>query len=309
MIEAILQKLDVICAGVCFVFLTRVQQPFVSRIIATSFILFGLLYAFLRSTRILHPPKSTESISVESSSVPPPQSQQSQPKSSHQLKPGMEAEWRSRIVGSVHAIILSIGSILCFLEWNHYEAPEHAWAVPYLGADYYPVKFASIFVGYLQWDLLWLLWHKQTNLDIGSILHHILYISITHYVLYGTYFCRPFAWLSFGEISTPFLHLRWFYAVTNHKENSVYIGSSILFAVTFLISRVFCYGLGLVDIWMARDVWVDLPYGLYGVIGGVHVGYLLNLFWANKVVSALVRTFKKGDRGGSGEKRMKINCG
>ena len=181
---------------------------------------------------------------------------------------------------------------MCFLEWPHYVSPSHAWHVENRQpeTEYYPVLFASIFVGYLQYDFLWLLLHRKKNYDLGSMIHHSLYIAITHYVLHGYYFVRPFAWLAFCEISTPCLHLRWFYAVTNKKENPWYAFWSILFAATFLFSRVLCYGWGIVDIWRAKDILMTKPYGLYAVIVGIHLGYVLNLFWAQKVLSALKRS-------------------
>lgn len=67
--------------------------------------------------------------------------------------------------------------------------------------------FASLFVGYLQWDVVWMLLHSYGALD--ELLHHLIFISITHYVLWGRYFARPFAWLSMTELSTPFLNERW----------------------------------------------------------------------------------------------------
>jgi hypothetical protein len=260
---------DIICAIVIgvYAYLISLQIPKTAATISASTLFFTAMYGVLKQTRFLHPDKDSE------------------PK----LKHHVEAEWRSRIIGTFHGIILIIGSIACFLEWPHYLSPSHAWHVEERTpeTEYNPVLLASIFVGYLQYDMLWLLYHRKTNFDAGSMIHHSLYIAITHYVLYGYYFVRPFAWLSFCEISTPCLHFRWFYAVRGKKDDPWYTIWSILFAATFLFSRVLCYGLGLVDIWFARDEWMKLPYGLYAVVAGVHFGYLLNLSWAAKVVAAL----------------------
>jgi hypothetical protein len=230
-------------------------------------IIFSLGYLVLKNTRLLHPSK--------------------------QLEPHIEAEWRSRIIGFVHAVILTIGSLLCFSEWIYTYRGDEGWVVRDEKVYYYPEFFASIFAGYLQYDFIWLLKNREKCFDPAALIHHILYIPITHYVLWGRFFCRPFAWLSFGELSTPFLHLRWFYLTLGMKQSKQYVRVSILFALSFLLTRVIGYGLGLTDIWLSRDAWVGLPKGLYAVIVGVHLGFLLNLFWAKKVIYGLVKQAKK----------------
>lgn len=266
MLQTLSTKVDLIFCAICFHFLNKVHGERTADLITKSMAMFGFSYGLIKVTRLFHPIK--------------------------ELKEHVEAEWRSRVVGTMHATILTIGSILCFLEWSQYENND-GWAYTNTDKYYYPELFASIFGGFLQYDLLWLLWNKKKNFDLASIVHHVLYLAITHYVLWGRFFGRPFAWLSFGELSTPFLHLRWFYAVMNRKESSWYSLFSILFAVTFLFTRVVCYGLGIVDIWLAKDVLLELPRGLHGVILGVHLGYGLNLFWAQKVTAALLKRYKK----------------
>ena len=254
-----------ICLSVCYYLLTLQPQRNVF-VIVSSMAFFAFGYGFIKYTRLLHPTEI--------------------------LKPHVEAEWRSRVVGFVHAVILIFGSILCFSEWWIYPAND-GWVVETPNIYYYPELFASIFVGFLQYDLLWLMKNRKENFDPATIAHHILYIAITHYVLWGRFFCRPFAWLSCGELSTPFLHLRWFLIVTNKKASKLYSIYSKLFAGTFLFTRVICFGLGLVDLWLAKKVWMELPYGLYAVIFGVHLGFTLNLFWGTKVLSALYKLHLK----------------
>jgi uncharacterized membrane protein YwzB len=212
----------------------------------------------------------------------------------------MEAEWRSRIIGTLHAIIISIGSLYCFNEWIHFAPlanPMHAWHVPSddlpLPKDYIVVPLASFFLGYLQYDMLWMILHKEKNFDVGMMVHHSLFIAITHYVLQGYFLVKPFAWLGLCEVSTPFLHLRWFYAVLGKKENKLYFVWSTLFMMTFVGVRVAGYGMGLNDLWSNYGYWKDLPYGFYAVIGGLHIGYLLNIFWGGFVLLSFVKNLKR----------------
>ena len=67
------------------------------------------------------------------------------------------SEWRARVCSTVNALILIVGAVLCFSEWPYFPAKEgwisdHTWS--------HPVTFASIFVGYLQWDLCWVIFHQ-----------------------------------------------------------------------------------------------------------------------------------------------------
>jgi len=249
----------------------------------------------------------------------------------------LASEWRSRLLAIINALILIGGSILCFMEWSSYIPESEGWVssskdnnstpppLPSLSTQY-PTVFASVFVGYLQWDVLWLIYHRNTHRTEwwGSFIHHVLFISISQYVLSGTYFRKPYAWLSVTELSTPFLHLRWLLVTTTTTTNTTtpYTGSnrndnndnnasssssyyydcyyhpvSLVFAMTFLGTRFFGYGVGLLDLWQSYHYWNHSTIGLkYGVVTGLHVGYVLNLFWSYKVLMALVRALHRRKR-------------
>lgn len=128
---------------------------------------------------------------------------------------------------------------------------------------------------------------------MSAAIHHTLFIAVTHYVLFGCFFKKPFAWLSLTELSTPFLNARWFYAAAKMKEGREYFLSSLLFAVTFLATRVLGYTLGIVDMIMSYSHWQSVR-GLHATAFGLALGYLLNLFWSVKVVQALQRAMKRG---------------
>lgn len=138
---------------------------------------------------------------------------------------------------------------------------------------------------------------QASSPDAASVFHHSLFIAITHYVLWGWYFKQPYAWLSFAELSTPFLNGRWFLAVLGQKSGATYMAISVAFALTFLATRVLGYVLGIADIWKCYPLWKDAKPGLYAVIAGCHAGLLLNLFWSRSVVGALVRVLRgKGEQ-------------
>ena len=246
-------------------YLTDQQESASARLIVSSTAAYTALYALLRATGLFQPAAGT-------------------------ISPGEMAEWRSRVGSTINAVVLIYGSLLCFSEWPYAGAEgfvsAHLWS--------HPVTFASIFAGYLHFDLCWVLWHQRSTPDVASIVHHSMFIAITHYVLWGWYFKQPYAWLSFAELSTPFLNGRWFLAVLGRKSGAAYTAMSLAFALTFLLTRVVGYSLGLYDLWMNYALWQNAKVGLKVVVAGCHMGLALNLFWSRAVVGALVKAVTGG---------------
>jgi len=271
---------------------TARQDRSCAAVIASTTLVYGIAYGLLKFTGSLQPAKGVLNVA----DVP---------------------EWRSRILATVNAVALTVGSVACFAEWP-YEPKELGWTGRASlvgnvdGGIYssYPETFAALFVGYLQWDVLWLLWHAvetddRQRLDVSSILHHVLFLSITHYVLSGSYFHLPFAWLALTELSTPFLNARWCLAAAGRKADNAYFWVTIGFVLTFTATRVVGYTLGIVNMWQNVDIWRSLPEtaiiaaGLSGldlVVVGVHCGYILNMFWFSKVVVGLQRMIRRSGR-------------
>lgn len=255
-----------------------------SRLIASTTFCYGMLYAIIwKSDGMFQPDLSSWVVSTTTCDKDEIAS----------ARLNAASEWRSRLLAIVNAVVVMGGSILCFLEWSTYLPESEGWVKTIDTSTHCfasnPITFASLFVGYLQWDLCWLIWHRKTHPDVGSMIHHSIFIAVTHFVLWGTYFRKPFAWLSLTEFSTPFLHLRWLLAATNRKNEGLYFWISLGFAVTFLSTRTIGYGLGLLDVWRSFASWKVIR-GLWGVVFGLHLAYLLNLFWSAKVGSALLRT-------------------
>lgn len=277
----------------------------VSGLIAFTMTMYGIAYTFLRHfDQILQPPLSSWLVTSTDETK----------KRRQQLDAA--AEWRSRLLAIVNALVLIVGSGLCFTEWvSTYVPASEGWVktLPFEcdNSDSntecscfvsYPVVFASLFVGYLQWDLCWYIWHRDTHPDVGGMIHHSIFIAVTQFVLSETYFRKSFAWLSFTELSTPFLHIRWLLAATGNKTGALYSWVCIGFALTFLSTRTIGYGLGLIDVWLNQESWGSVS-GLWWVVSGLHLGYILNLFWSLKVGSALLRIIIGGNKEKSSKKQ------
>ncbi|OEU11763.1 hypothetical protein FRACYDRAFT_244886 [Fragilariopsis cylindrus CCMP1102] len=305
------------------------QCRIVSKLILITMVLYGISYSILRYfakykyKSSLQPKLSSWVVTVPvvvQQQGSAKQEEQKIKKQKKQLQYAASSEWRSRLLAILNAILLVYGCLFCFMEWSTYIPESKGWVFTQLESDSLsesleslesdttssfnslrnnnPVIFyASLFLGYLQWDILWLLYHRKDQSSsnfIGTFIHHIIFISISQYVLSGTYFCKPFAWLSLTELSTPFLHIRWLLAATGSNKNenytNIYYYISLCFAITFIVTRVIGYGLGLIDIWISGyQYWYPINGLKYGVILGLHLGYILNLFWSIKVISALFR--------------------
>ena len=249
---------------------TTIHAPGTRDLIGATSLCYAAAYAVLRSTGLLQPRSSLAS-------------------------PAKASEWRARVLSTANAVLIAAGSALCFSEW------------PYPGAEgwisdlrpTFVVPFASLFVGYLMWDLCWVLWHMRASPDVGSLVHHTLFIAITHYVLYYTYYKQSFAWLSACELSTPFLNARWFLAVQGRKGSGLYTGVSIAFALCFLLTRTLGYSLGVASIYAEYDLWRAANPGFYCVIAGTLGGWVLNCVWSVGVVAVLARSIPASSGGKS----------
>lgn len=244
------------------------------------------------------------------------QQQSSASKDHHALH---AAESKSRFLSTVNAILLTIGSILCYIELAHYEdgmgwiggrtsssSPSHDDDNIHdsISNMSYPAIFASFFVAFLQFDFLWMVWHRLEYNDVSAMIHHVLFLCMTHYVLSGPYFLKPFAWLSLTELSTPFLNLRWWYAANGRKDHAGYLYCSLAFASTFVVTRIGWYGLGLMDVYRHYHHWRSVL-GLHAVAVGLVFGYILNCFWAVKILRAVQRVLSKSSSKGGGTKEKK----
>jgi len=202
-------------------------------------------------------------------------------------------EWRARVLSQVNASLCFFGSLLCFSEWSGYTAEDaYICRTKECGWDNtWTAPVASCFVGFLMWDLTWVIWHDP---QWHYLVHHILFSAMTHYLLYYHLLRVPFAWLAVGELSTIFLNWRWFLAVSGRKETTSYSLASFGFALAFLITRTVGYSLG------ASRLFLDSPSDpvLLPAHLAIAAGWCLNMVWTVPVLKNLWRavTGKKREK-------------
>jgi hypothetical protein len=126
------------------------------------------------------------------------------------LSPADKAEWRSRILASVNAAILIVGRTLWFAEWPYEPISEgcictdRIWSHPVVCGLCIALCWVSLQRGFV-------LAHLAPTGVQGSLGCHSpcpILMSVTRYVLWGAYFKKAYARLSFTELSTPFLNVR-----------------------------------------------------------------------------------------------------
>jgi hypothetical protein len=209
------------------------------------------------------------------------------------LSRGEALEWDIRTVSTLHAVILVIGSLLCYLDsWSYTRSGnifEYSW---------YPDFFARIFLGYLIYDLSNLGMFFKTLRDVSGIVHHAIFILVTSYVLAFSIFKFQFVWLSLGEASTPFVNLRWRLAVLKNKDSKLYLLNGVALAVTFFLARIVCYGIGLVHLWSLRDVWLQphVPKLHKACVLLFTGGYILNLYWFIQIAKGVRRALMRPEK-------------
>jgi hypothetical protein len=120
------------------------------------------------------------------------------------------------------------------------------------------------------------------------IAHHVGFITAAFVCGSGRILPFPFAWLICGEVSSPFLNLRWYLKLLGGDSLTMKVTNAV-FALLFFVSRVVVYGLGLIHLVTHRAIWMgeslnDVPPQLLLlVVSLLFGGYLLNLTWWSTV--------------------------
>lgn len=183
------------------------------------------------------------------------------------------------------------GSIICLYEtWS---LPRAASVVGYAWS---PDVFARVFLGYLIYDLIMMIAFYADLNDPSGLLHHVLFMPCAAYVLAHSIMAFPFVWLSFCEVSTPFVNLRWHLAATDRKHGRLYLWNGLLVAALFFVARIVFYGAGLLHLLSVRDVWgaPHMPAGHKIVVTMFVLGYVLNVYWMAAIAKAARRAMARG---------------
>ncbi|XP_061702645.1 TLC domain-containing protein 4-B isoform X1 [Syngnathoides biaculeatus] len=149
------------------------------------------------------------------------------------LPPTKHTEWNSRLVSTVHALIVGFFClyILCFDEAVN---ANPVWGDPSM------VKLnVAITCGYLLYDLLLLACNWSTMGDRFFVCHHLAALYAYGYVLTRgvlPYFAN-FRLVS--ELSTPFVNQRWFFEALKYpRSNRMVVVNGVAMTVVFFLVRI-----------------------------------------------------------------------
>jgi hypothetical protein len=138
-------------------------------------------------------------------------------------------------------------------------------------------------------------WNSIGGVDV--LIHHLIFPLSYGLGLYATADAagRPFGVFlmlvfQLGEISTPFLHQRWFFANTGMKGSVLDTLNNVYFTLTFLGIR------GVFMTFVMAQIWASAPHPLYWpgcfkcsiVMQAGIVFQLLQYFWCFKVLSGAI---------------------
>uniref|UniRef100_A0A8C4TH68 TLC domain containing 4b n=3 Tax=Erpetoichthys calabaricus TaxID=27687 RepID=A0A8C4TH68_ERPCA len=149
------------------------------------------------------------------------------------LHPVKKTEWNSRLVSTVHALI--VGTLCLYILWfDEAVNKDPVWGDPRL------VKLnVAITCGYLLYDLLLLAMHWKTMGDGFFVCHHLAALYAYGYVL-GRGVLPYFAnFRLISELSTPFVNQRWFFDVLSYPRSGLQVVlNGAAMAVVFFVVRI-----------------------------------------------------------------------
>ncbi|KAJ8345160.1 hypothetical protein SKAU_G00293530 [Synaphobranchus kaupii] len=149
------------------------------------------------------------------------------------LAPGKHTEWNSRVVSTIHALI--VGLFCLYILWfDDAVNADPVWGDPGL------VKLnVAITCGYLLYDLVLLARNWGTMGDGFFVCHHLAALYAYGYVLTQgvlPYFAN-FRLIS--ELSTPFVNQRWFFeALSYPRSDRLVVANGVAMAVVFFLVRI-----------------------------------------------------------------------
>ena len=151
----------------------------------------------------------------------------------------------------------------------------------------------TIFISYLIQDVTHILLSYPDKGGADVTAHHLGFMGTSLLCSIYRILPLPFGWLMAGELSTIPLNVRWLLILTGRGETRALQVVQIIFAALFVLTRILGYGLGLVHLWIHRELIfsaIDVPtWAASLVLLMVVAGYGLNLMWLQKIVSLATR--------------------
>eukprot|EP01118_Nematostelium_gracile_P016761 TRINITY_DN7018_c0_g1_i1.p1 TRINITY_DN7018_c0_g1~~TRINITY_DN7018_c0_g1_i1.p1 ORF type:complete len:250 (+),score=28.42 TRINITY_DN7018_c0_g1_i1:31-780(+) len=207
-----------------------------------------------------------------------------------------EVAWNSRIVSTVHAVLLGQVALRCVIYYCH-DDPVNGGCQ--LLNDYFPIS-----LGYLVYDLILCLMNPKLR-EFSMLVHHTVTITLELWYLETQYGVLWSSLYLLFEVTTPFLNL--LYHLRKLELDTVYFRSCMtVFVVFYFMWIIFrCYSCVylMYQTFMLWDQILLLTFARRAfIIGSLSIFTTLNFYWFYLIqlkLSAKIQEATKTVTGGS----------
>jgi hypothetical protein len=194
-----------------------------------------------------------------------------------------KAEWDSRGVSTVHAVITACAAFYCLFIKHEYDD------LTMLHNTHFAESTLMFMVGYFIYDLYIVI--KYFPNDYGALAHHICAI-LQHFAIVSGGVCA-FAQITFvlTEFSTPFVNNRFFFVDSDMKESMLYKLNGIMMFLTFGLIRIPMIPFVPYLLYTKYDEWVQVAFPFQCVFLFMYcVITTLNSYWFYKITQGIIKT-------------------
>jgi len=205
-------------------------------------------------------------------------------------------DWTSKANSIFHAILVTILCIPHTITDIVYRKSNKDLA---FGITKRRVDVLLWVLAYLTYDLYMMIRISGKKVSRAMLLHHVVCMSAFLLGLYlnvGTVFMASFI---INELSTPFLHIRWYLSRMKMRDSKIAFFNNLIFAITYLIVRgiwntyvfyILCKGF-----WDYRDNLHGnpVPFGVIACLPFFALSHLLlNYYWLSLIIVQIIHPKK-----------------
>jgi len=205
------------------------------------------------------------------------------------LSKGDRAEWGSRVVSTLHAIVATYGSIYALFNEKSFRED------PFLGQPSAACQwYLKVSIGYFLYDLVLVLAEKQLR-TMGTIIYHVLGLVGFPASISGEQVQFFTILQNSTEITTPFVNNRWFLAVSKQANSQFYMINGLVMTFGFVLYRaVIIPSITLSTFYYHWDKYQQVSDVIYFLLPVCEIGIsLLNFYWSYLMVRGMLKHLQK----------------
>ena len=206
--------------------------------------------------------------------------------------------WEIKLINIIHALV--VGPLALYTLLNDFNMLKIFNSLQ----DYdYPVLYETILtipestfcpilttytIGFFIWDLMH--YYQTENFTSLMVLHHLISIIVWPIALYNG--LANFFLLHFmaSELSTPFIHIRWYFRM-KYGKNLYWLLTTLLFIILFIIVRILVIphlmlGLYSAQIWKHNELNIGLRILATSTL---YLPSMLNILWLFYIIKMCVK--------------------